>query len=716
MKAKTKTVAPDTDAAVKFLEHFHPNGPWHLVAVKDDNLIGQTFNAREPMERWINDRQGKWNIYFHVARLKDRPRNAKAAKKDVADTAYLHVDVDNAKPETLARLRAWCPKFTAIIMSGGGYHGYLKLGEPTDNFKLVETCNKALAKIFDGDKNAHNIDRILRLPGTINLPNASKRAKGRSDALAQLTEADWSRSHDIRLLETLLTSEHLAGVMRGSDTHHPALQLAGQLVHVTDDDGLVEQIISSLLPEGYQGDTKSELTELIGSARRKLASGEWKPALKQVTKDFPDLGKKGKLLATLPNTKAALAKFDVECRYDLFKMRYFVNGQQLESFIGEVSDRILLWLKELIYERFRFDPTIHAVLTAVQTLANHHCFHPVLDYLDSLKWDGERRIDNWLQTYAGAEDNEYVHAVGALVLVAAVRRVRQPGCKFDEILVLENPEQGNNRSSALQLLAVKREWFSDNLPLGLSAKETIEALSGHWIVEASELHGMRNSDIDKVKAFASRDTDRARLAYDRAPTAAPRQCVIIGTTNNDKYLRDRTGNRRFWPVRVGRIDLELLKRDRDQLWAEAAARDANGASIRLPERLWLAAAHEQQQRVIENPFVSVIDGVLRENEEMVDGEWTEGKPMQGKIQSEDVWSILGIKPGQRTQDKIELFGDAMKQLGWERAGQLRIGGGKRRYHYTRGPSPHRRITVTLVSRIDGTPPVPIASYEPDPPY
>ncbi len=424
---------------------------------------------------------------------------------------------------------------------------------------------------------------------------------------------------------------------------------------------------------------------------------------------FPDVTKGGWPRATLPNTKVALTKLGVECRHDLFKLRYVVNGQEIESFVGEVSDPALLRLREMIYERFRFDTSTQTVHTAVMTLANHHRFHPVCDYLDGLKWDGVPRLDNWLINYGGAEDSEYVRAVGALVLTAAVRRVRQPGCKFDEILVLENEEQGTNKSQALQVLAVEREWFSDNLPLGLSPKETIEALSGHWIMEASELHGMRNSEIEKVKAFASRDTDRARMAYDRAPAEARRQCVIIGTTNSKKYLRDRTGNRRFWPVEVERFNLETLKRDRDQLWAEAAAREADGASIRLPERLWAAAAAEQQERMIENPFKSVLDQVLREKDEMVEGTWVEGKPMEGKIMSEDVWTILEVRPAQRSQDKLELLGDAMKQLGWERI-RLRVGERQRAYFYLRGSEPHKRINVC--GRAEGSGPT--AFYENQP--
>jgi predicted P-loop ATPase len=223
---------------------------------------------------------------------------------------------------------------------------------------------------------------------------------------------------------------------------------------------------------------------------------------------------------------------------------------------------------------------------------------------------------------------------------------------------------------------------------------------------------MRNSDIDKVKAFASRDTDRARMAYDRTVTAARRQCVIIATTNNEKYLRDRTGNRRFWPVRVGRFDLDMLLRDRDQLWAEAAARAASGASIRLPETLWAAAAIEQAERVVENPFISVLDQTLRERVEIEPAVtdkkgnviknpvYGEGEHMQGKISSEDVWTILEVKPAQRTQDKNELLGDAMKQLGWMRE-RRRDGPGKRSYFYTRGNEPYRRIKVSAGS--DGLP-------------
>ena len=251
------------------------------------------------------------------------------------------------------------------------------------------------------------------------------------------------------------------------------------------------------------------------------------------------------------------------------------------------------------------------------------------DYLDSLPWDGIKRIDRWLTIYAQAEDNEYTRAVGALMLVAAVRRVRQPGCKFDEMVVLEDPEQGTDKSTALAVLAVKEEWFSDDLPLNLEGKRVIEALRGRWIVEAAELSGMRRTDIEHVKALLSRQRDRGRLAYDRIVSEIPRQNIVVGTTNSSEYLRDTSGNRRFWPVKSKRFDIAALKRDRDQLWAEAAAREATRASIRLPPELWKLAAEEQAQRLTDDPYLDTLQHALGD--------------MKGKISSEAIWVILDVK-------------------------------------------------------------------------
>jgi predicted P-loop ATPase len=197
-----------------------------------------------------------------------------------------------------------------------------------------------------------------------------------------------------------------------------------------------------------------------------------------------------------------------------------------------------------------------------------------------------------------------------------------------------------------------------------------------------------------VTLFLSRQVDRARMAYGRLVTEARRQCVIFGTTNNEEYLRDTTGNRRFWPIRIKSFDLELLARDRDQLWAEAAAREAAGANIRLDTKLWAKAAEEQARRLTSDPFFDALQAALRD--------------FEGKIAAASVWDLLKVQPGHRTQDQNKRVGDAMRKLGWRRpnkAGLAKIGGAPVSA-YVKGEQPWRTIEVTF-SQYGG---LPFASY------
>ena len=161
-----------------------------------------------------------------------------------------------------------------------------------------------------------------------------------------------------------------------------------------------------------------------------------------------------------------------------------------------------------------------------------------------------------MTTYLGAEDTPLNAAIGRIVLIAAVRRVREPGVKFDTILVLEG-EQGVGKSTVIRVLAGS-ENFSDQDILTLDGKAQMELLEGVWLYELCELEGLSRAETSKVKAFASRSVDHGRPAYARFKETRPRQCVFVGTTNDDQYLRDMTGNRRFWPVKVDKIDLEAL--------------------------------------------------------------------------------------------------------------------------------------------------------------
>ena len=182
----------------------------------------------------------------------------------------------------------------------------------------------------------------------------------------------------------------------------------------------------------------------------------WRGAL------FPDLTKNGRPRPTLLNTKIALSLLGIECRHNLFSLCYEVGGHIINEFAGEIHDPAIHELRSLIRDGFWFEPGKQMVLDAVHTLANQHRYHPVRDYLNSLQWDGVPRIDKWAITYCGAEEDEFNCTVGGIALVACVRRVRQPGVKFDEMVVFESPE-GKDKSSMLQALAVKPEWFSDQM-------------------------------------------------------------------------------------------------------------------------------------------------------------------------------------------------------------------------------------------------------------
>jgi predicted P-loop ATPase len=263
-------------------------------------------------------------------------------------------------------------------------------------------------------------------------------------------------------------------------------------------------------------------------------------------------------------------------------------------------------------------------------------------------WDGVQRIDNWLIAYGGAENTAFNRAIGRIFLVAGVRRVRQPGCKFDTLLVLESPVEGKNKSQAAETLAMKKHWFTDSLSLDAEPKVVIEQTAGSWIIEFAELTGMHTRDLERIKAFLSRQVDKARAAYGRRTQSIPRQFVGIGTTNDTEYLRK--DERRIWPVLIDRFDLPALRRDVEQLWGEAAHYEALGEPITLQEDLWPTAALVRGERKFENPYQSVL------------AVWAANLPC---VTSNEVWEKLGIAREHRTKEG-RLVGEALRDIGFIR--------------------------------------------------
>lgn len=352
------------------------------------------------------------------------------------------------------------------------------------------------------------------------------------------------------------------------------------------------------------------------------------------------------------NIRRAIILLGHELSYDEFSDKLILDRKQT------VEDREMsaLWLH--IDEEYRFRPTYMFFEKVVKQAAWDNPFHPVKEYLAQLEWDRKPRISSWLVQSAGAPDTEYIRAVSSIVLIAAIRRVRTPGSKYDELLVLEG-KQGLNKSSALRALCPKPEWFSDDLPLNVNSQRMIEGTLGKWIIEAADLAGKRKAEVEQLKATLSRQVDGpARMAYAHLPVERPRQFVIIGTTNSAAYLTDPTGARRFWPVPIQAFDVAWITQYRDQLWAEAAVLEGEGVSTRLAEELWPDALVEQEERREVDPWEEILRTLLQGTEPNSDG--------RRRAPTSSLWDALGIETVRRDRYGALRISEIMQRLGFIR--------------------------------------------------
>lgn len=344
---------------------------------------------------------------------------------------------------------------------------------------------------------------------------------------------------------------------------------------------------------------------------------------------------------------------------------------------AEIRDVDLLLAKKWLADNFRMEPNTNLINEAVRVIANEARFHPVKDFLEGLEWDGVGRIDTWLKDYMGAEGpEEYLRAVSRKVLCALVARVMEPGIKFDHVLILEGL-QGIGKSTALSIIAGP-EWFSD-AHINVADKDAIVNMTGKWLVEMGELSGMKKADVDQMKEFISRTVDRVRLPYGRRAENFPRQCVFVGTTNNDEYMKDDTGNRRFWPVVTHSVDLVGLRAVREQLLAEAVATWALGEPLYLEgEGAKKAAEEEQEKRLEEDGFTQILrEWIEREDE----GKKARKEALMRGVSISEMFKFFdsdNVSPVTSVTPKFDMQGQkrvakALRALGFEKRVK-RVGG------------------------------------------
>lgn len=375
----------------------------------------------------------------------------------------------------------------------------------------------------------------------------------------------------------------------------------------------------------------------------------------------------GQNLPSQGNIDIAFSRLNIGFSFNEFSRRKLITQGDTLPTILQDAHITSLWLQIERDYKFRSEHGYFGMVVDDRARANS--FHPVRDYLNAAQaaWTGagqEVTIDNWVIKLAGAKDTPYVRAVSRLMLVAAVRRIRKPGCKFDEMMVLESAVQGKGKSQSLRALAVRDEWFTDRMPFDANQQKQMEAIAGKWIIECGELAGKDKANVNTVKNFMSAQFDEGRMAYGHEPEIRPRECVFFGTVNDQEYLKDQTGNRRYWPVTISEFDVEALIACRDQLWGEAATAEATGESIRLDPSLYTAAGVEQSQREIEEPMDIILSPLFSEG--------------TGKVQVTDVWKAAGFDPsaiGQRIPSQAEnnRITATMRKLGWQKS-KRRFGG------------------------------------------
>ncbi len=333
-------------------------------------------------------------------------------------------------------------------------------------------------------------------------------------------------------------------------------------------------------------------------------------------------------------------------RLDEFRDVLSVNGRPHRS--ADNVD-ISVWLDTV----YGLRATPDMVRKVIGSVGDRVKFHPVRDYLNGLQWDGKKRLHRLFTHYVGGVDLALARELGPRWAISAVARIMRPGCKVDTSVVFMG-SQGARKSSFMEAMAVNKAWFSST-PFIFGTKDSYQQLDGVWLYELAELASLRPSGVEAVKAFLSQSVDRYRRSYGEKVAEVYRQTVFVGSTNEQEFLHDATGARRFWPVRVGKILLEEVVADRDHLWAEAVELFKSG------ERWWLTEAWnrelevDQQQHRDVDPWEAPIDAMLG------------GAAYQGGVTVNQVLSLALSIPVERQTRGIAMRAARIVQgLGWTR--------------------------------------------------
>ena len=404
---------------------------------------------------------------------------------------------------------------------------------------------------------------------------------------------------------------------------------------------------------------------------------------------FLQFGGKGKLINSAANAALILARdrefgapppdefgaaplpgpalgFDEMGQQELWR-RPPPEGTGFATPTGVVADHHLLYVQAWLYRLTRVEFKTMTIIAAVQAAAHECTYNPVTEYLEGLSWDGTPRLSEWLITYLGAAPSAINRRIARWWLISAVARAFRPGCRADHMLVLEGP-QGAKKSTALQVLADR--WYSPG-PEKLGDKDGPQSLRGRWIIEMAELDALKGRELATIKKFLTDPSDVYRPSYGRYHVTVARRCVFAGTTNEATYLHDVTGGRRFWPVLVGKIDIDGLTRDRDQLFAEAVV------AFEAGEPWWPSTEDEhaelrelQDERHETDAWTDTILDYLDGRTEVpaLKGSAPVVTPVRSQVTVDEILvKVVALERGRYGRVEQMRVGNILRRLGWCRA-------------------------------------------------
>lgn len=631
----------------------------------------------------------------------DWPRANIGVAVDPSNVFLLDVDPRNGGADSLADLQQKhqrLPDAPTVLTGGGGLHVWFRRPEIPQGFKfkkeiapgvevkcqqgyvVVPPSLHSSGKHYDWELSQHLEDLPLELPPAWVVQLALQPVTGAAAASnSKATDGLIGRAFveagfylrdlgtDRGVVRCPWEGEHTSGVRGDSSTIVWAPRAGDSLGHFHCSHAHCAnrtwQQVLDALPKQAVAAAKRAIPKAAAEAKEQAAPDpdEWSTIL-AVRPDNRLKKTEGNAILLLANS----AEWRGLLQYDEMQDAVLFAGPvpHMAGFApprpGEhVSDVHYLYIQHWLNRQRGLELGVDAVARAVAAAARLHVVNPLLLYLDGLVWDGQERLKSWLHGYLGADDTPAVSAMGKLWLIQCVARATRPGCQADHMLVLEG-KQGVGKSTAVRILG--GEFYRGNLPTLRDPDKACHAIQGGWIIEVGELDALRGAEGTRVKNFLTQVCDHYRSPYAREYVNRPRRCVFVGTTNEGSYLQDPTGARRFWPVRVSRLDRHGLERDRDQLFAEASHLLRQGAVWWPTDDVGLAEA--QEERFAVDDWEDRISAFVATRDE---------------VTTDEVYQHLRIEPRDQNAFTRGRVGAVMTRLGFELVRRRSGGRGSRMY-------------------------------------